>query len=179
MVPGNDRSIPGNWIIKTFRRIAKAIAFISYILNTIGMVVLGLIILVIVVDVVGRAVFNKPLLGSFELTEFSLVVVVFFSVAWCAVQKGHIEVTIITDRLKARPKAVLAVFTSLLSLGIVSIIAWQCILEAIYVMGTGKSSAILAIPNAPFYWVMSSGFVLLGFQVLIDFFNNIVEAAKK
>ena len=174
-----QRFVPQNRLIRAGVGAARAIAAISQIMNIISMAVLGLITLITVVDVIGRAVFNKPLLGSFEITEFSMAVMVFLSIAWCAVQKGHIQVTILTDKLKTRPKILLSIVTHFISLGIVSIIVWQCILEAIYVSGSGKLSTILNIPVVPFYWIMAIGFLFLGLQILVDLGNFIIEAGKK
>ena len=78
------------------------IAWVSRVFNNIGMVFLTFLMLVITADVLLRDIFNRPLRGANEIAEFSMLLVVFLSVAFTQYVKSNIAVSILYDRF---PKA--------------------------------------------------------------------------
>ena len=68
-------------------------------------------VLTTVVDVFLRYLFNSPILGSYELTEFMMAILVFGSVAYTMVVKGHVTVDLVITRLPARAQAILECIT--------------------------------------------------------------------
>jgi len=152
-------------------RVATGVAAISRWLNVLGILVLGALIAVTVLDVLGRSILKRPILGTFELTEYMLSVIVFSTVAWCAVAKSHIKVDIVTSHLSGRVQAIMGLLTHILSLGLLVVITWQCIVEALAVTEVGKSSTMLNVPAYPFYWLMSLGLLVLCLQLLVEIFQ--------
>ena len=51
------------------------------------------------VDVVGRYVFNSPITGVFEITEYLVLILIFSFIGYTQSQKSHVAV----DLLLARP----------------------------------------------------------------------------
>ncbi len=170
----NDRM----FLRRAYNYIPKAVSTICQGFNIFGMVILGVLTVLTVVDVLGRTLFRKPILGTFELTEYMLVVIVFSTVAWCAVQKGHIKVDIVVSRLKPRAQIILSFLTHLISLGLLIIITWQCYLESVIMTNLGKTSAILNVPAYPFYWIMTAGFFILCIQISIELVQYGYKAVK-
>jgi TRAP-type transport system small permease protein len=158
---------------------AKIIAAISQWLNVVGMVVLGALIGITVVDVLGRSLFHKPILGTFELTEYMLAVIVFCTISWCAVTRSHITVDILTSHLPPRVNAVLLFITSLLGLGLLGTMMWQSFREALVITEMGKSSTMLNVPAYPFYWLMAIAFLIVSLQVLVEVVRTISKAVAK
>jgi len=70
-------------------RLEKALAFV---LNTIGAVTLFALMLITCLDVFGRYVFNMPLTGATELTEFAVGIVVFSVLPIVSWRNEHIVV---------------------------------------------------------------------------------------
>ena len=60
----------------------------------IAMVVLAAMMLLTVADVTGRYLFNRPLTGSTEVTEFMMACLSFLAMAWCTKKKTHIKLDI-------------------------------------------------------------------------------------
>ncbi len=58
--------------------------------NKVGLFILFMMMLLTVADVIGRYFFNFPIAGTFELTEVMLSLLVFFSIAYTQIHKGHI-----------------------------------------------------------------------------------------
>lgn len=152
---------------------------ISRVMGIVGIGVVGVLTCLTVADVLGRYLFRRPVLGTTELTEYMMTVIVFLALAWCAVKKRHIMVDIIITRLAPRVRAVLSSITYTLTLGVLVIITWQCTLESIATQQSPKASAILNIRAYPFYWIMAAGFAVLCLVVLVQVVQNVAKAVKK
>ena len=154
----------------------KYIYFLSRIAGYIATGILGLLMILTVANVILRDLFNEPIRGTPELSEFMMVLVIFLALAWCAVTRKHVKVELIVTRFSPRIQIILNSITLLLSLGIFVIITWQSILESMAVYDT---TSLLRIPHTPFYWIMSVGLGLFCLSILVLLIENIVEARKR
>ena len=166
----------------TLRNTAEAIEKVanplSRVVDSVGRVILALMVLLISVDVVLRYFFNRPIRGSYELVEFMMVLVVFLGLAYTQTKKGHVSITLLTNKLAPSQMSVVKSTTNLLCLIIFSLITWRCIIQAENLRTSGTSSDVLFIPNLPFMWVVVFGSVLLCFIFLIDFINSVDDVTK-
>lgn len=87
-------------------RVTVAASRVLAILSALSIVVL---MLAIAADVTVRFISKASLPGMLEVAETSLVVAVFFGIAWAGVQGEHVAVTLVTDRLSARANALINV----------------------------------------------------------------------
>jgi TRAP-type C4-dicarboxylate transport system permease small subunit len=158
--------------------VVKAINQISLIAGVMGIVFMVAMMLLTVGDVFLRFVFNKPILGSVEMTEYLMVGTGFLGIAWCAVKGGHVGVDLIVGHLPPRVQAVIDSVTCLLSLGVVPLVAWQNFLQANYAKAENVQSDLLDIPAYPFYLIVGISYTLL-FLVLINTFGQSVAKAVK
>ena len=142
-----------------------------------ALTMMGLVLLT-VADVVLRYFFNAPILGSFELTEFSLILLVFFAIPWGTAQKVNVRVDLFVGPLPTRVRAILDSITCFISLLITALFAWYTIPQAKYIMRLGSESDMLEIPLWPFYFIVALGFFLL-FFVLIGNLIDFIKEAKK
>ena len=71
-------------------------------LADLGAIILMALMVMTAVDVVGRYVFNSPLKGGTELTEFMLSALIFCAVPIVALTGGHVIVELINWRLPPR-----------------------------------------------------------------------------
>jgi TRAP-type C4-dicarboxylate transport system permease small subunit len=72
-----------------------------------------------------RYVFNSPIQGTFELSEFGLVGIVFFSIAYIQSEKGHIKIDIATTWMSRNGQMALDIFSYLLGIAFFAIVFWQ------------------------------------------------------
>lgn len=160
----------------TYTRAAKVISQTCGFLAAIAVVFMTLLT---VSDVFRRYFFNKPILGSFELTEYLLVVVVFLAIPWATMEGVHVRVDLITQKISRRPRAVLYAVSCLLSMFITALIAWFTIPEAKYAYELQEKSDMLNIPTYPFYFLIAVCFFILLFIMIAVFLQHIEEAVRK
>jgi len=123
-------------------------------------------------EVVGRAVWSRPIPGSMELSSYMLVIFILLGVAYTHQVKGHVRVSMLVSRLPEKITSTLDVLTILLSLFIIGIMAWQG-----WVVGIEERtvSDMLRVPQFPFRLLVSVAGVFLCLELLID----LVDTLKK
>jgi TRAP-type C4-dicarboxylate transport system permease small subunit len=154
---------------------------VTSVVNKIGLLgaftMIGLMMLT-VADVFLRKFFNAPILGSFEITEFLLVVLVFFAIPWAALKKANVKVDLIVGKLSQRVQAAFSSVTCLLSLIVTAFFGWYTIPQAVYILKLGSVSDMLEIPVYPFYFVVAFGFFILMFVLLANLIEFVRKAVK-
>src|SRR5512135_3433407 len=115
---------------KTTTGLERGIRGLSLILAGVAAVVLAFVMFLMVADVFCRYLLNRPILGSFEITEFMMIVLVFFSIAFAQIKKAHISVDVLVLKLSRRTQQIFQAIGSLLGLGLFSLMTWQIVLHA-------------------------------------------------
>ncbi len=87
---------------------------------TIGMVFVPPLMLITTADVVGRGFFNKPIAGTFELSEYMLAVIILLGAAYTQQVKGHVAVDFLTSRFSTKTQALCQILLLSLRLFIVA-----------------------------------------------------------
>ncbi len=149
------------------RTIAKGIYQFSARLNWVSAASVVFIMLLTCADVVMRF-FDRPIPGTYELVGYFGTVIVAFSLAYTAVEKGHIAVELLVDHLPARPRSVIEGAGYLVSAGLFGLIAWQSQVYARDLMETGEVSLTLGIPTWPFVFGITVGCGMIAVVLLLD-----------
>jgi TRAP-type C4-dicarboxylate transport system permease small subunit len=150
-------------IAKFFDRIAQAGLFAMFL------VIFGNILL--------RKV-GKPIFGAYDYTCFISAIVIAFAMAHCAVQKGHTQVDLFVARFSQRAQGIIGSITGILSLGLFSLITWQCIALANDMRLAGETSMTSLVPFYPYIYAVAFGCALLSLVILVDFIKSLVKAVK-
>ncbi len=130
-----------------------------------GMSLLIPLMLLTTVDVIGRKFFSKTIPGTFELSEYILAVFILLGAGYTQQVKGHVGVDFIISRLSLKAKTLCKIFTTVLSLFIITILVWQGWVEGIK---ERTVSDMLRIPQYPFRLLVAIGGFLLWLELMID-----------
>ena len=87
--------------------------------------IIFIMMFMITADVVMRYVFNSPIQGTFELSEFGLVWIVFLSIAYIQSHKGHIKIDIATSWMPMKGQMILDIFSYILGIAFFAVVFWQ------------------------------------------------------
>lgn len=108
--------------------------------------------LLTVADVALRALFNRPINGTFELIELGLVCTVFVALPAVFLRDEHLVVDVIDHLAPARVVRWLDLFGAAASLAVLSIMVWRMIPLARDMQEFGDVTADLSIPKIV-YWM--------------------------
>lgn len=153
----------------TFRRWVEKVVYYT---AAVGMIFVIPLMVLTTADVVGRSFLNKPVTGTFELSEYMLAVIILLSAAYTQQIKGHVSVDFLTSRLSLKSQRTLQVLTTSLSLFIMTIVVWQGV-----ILGLEEKAVTdqLRIPKAPFKILVGVCGALLWLQLFFDW----VEAIRR
>ncbi|MFC1891788.1 TRAP transporter large permease subunit [Thermodesulfobacteriota bacterium] len=152
---------------------------LSRVMDSIGRVILSLMVLLITTDVIMRYFFNSPIKGSFELIQIMLSIIVFLGLANMQVLKGHVSVSLFTKKLSSSQRAGLGSATYLLCLIIYGLITWRCFLQSEVLRSSGTTTDSLSLPYFPFMWIVVLGSFLLCVMFFIDFLKSLDSVIKE
>lgn len=112
-----------------FNRILDRIASL---MGWIALLFLAFMMLAITIDVVARAWMGRAVPGLFEMSELSMVMVVFMGLGLTLIDDAHIRVTMLTDRLPRRWSQLSTALAWLLAALTFAMLAWPSSMEAAY-----------------------------------------------
>jgi len=150
----------------TGRVIKKA----SFYLCCAGMVFVMPLMALTTVDVISRAIWSKPIPGTFELSEYLLAIAILLGAAYTQQVKGHVGVDFVTKRLGPRLRALSESLCNLGCMIIVALLAWQGYERA---FEETTVSDMLRIPQTPFRLLVFVAGITLFAEFLLDFVNSL------
>jgi TRAP-type C4-dicarboxylate transport system permease small subunit len=120
-----------------------------------------LVTLLAVANVLMRAIFNKPIFGTFEGVCYLAMLMALLAMPGNELDDGNVKVTMVTDLLPATLQKIVAIFIDLLVIVGSSVIAVKLVEFAQQKMIDGDYSADLRIPTYIFVACISAGFALI------------------
>ena len=130
----------------------------------------------VVADIFGRKVLNKPVPMSYEVGAFMLVFIVFLGLAYSQRQKAHIRVEILTLRMPPRTRAAMDLFAYTLGIVIYGAIFYETFKWSYHSFEIGEYVAgLINIPKWPSQFALVFGALLLSLQFLSDWVNRAVD----
>jgi TRAP-type C4-dicarboxylate transport system permease small subunit len=162
--------------VKTISKILEPIALVILLIGGAGMVVstfLG------TADVVGTQFFGQPVHGALEMTESTMVVIVFGALTYAQIRRNHIRVELFYTRMGPRTQGAMDAFADIMAITFFGLLLWQASFEAMFSFQIDESTfGLIRVPLWPARFMLAAGTGLLIVQLFIDFFIDIERAFK-
>lgn len=163
-------------LVRLARGIERVARPITGYMSTLGAFALLLLMLWTVADVVLRFLFNRPILGTYEVVEYSLVAFVFMAFAYAQFCKAHIRVPVLLEKLGPRGRSLLEAISSVIVLAMGVVMTWGALLQSINQYNSHVTSAVLLIPKWPFEVISFIGLFAFCVAMLVDVLADISMA---
>jgi len=121
---------------------------VSKVLSYVGGAALTFMMCLTVADVLMRAG-GRPILGTYELVSLSLAIVIGFTIPKVSLDRGHVYMEILLEKLSKRDKAIMNTFTRMLGLILFAIIGYNLLLIGNEFRASGEVSSTLKLPFFP------------------------------
>jgi len=115
------------------------------------------------VDVIGRYVFNAPINGSYEITELLLAAIIFSALPLVSARDDHITVDLIDAFVPKFIAWLRDVAIAIVSALILAGISYKIWLKALESVRYGDQTAMLLLPTAPVFFFISLALGLSSF----------------
>ena len=123
-------------------------------INVIASIALTAMMLLTAVDVLLRAV-NFPFVGTFEIISLLMGIVVSFGIPQVSLDKGHVYMEFLIERLSLRNRNLLKTFTRILCIILFACIAYNMIRLGVRFHASGEVSPTMRIPFYPLPFAVS------------------------
>jgi len=150
----------------------KAIQRLNLSISATGALFLLPLMLITVGEVVGRNLFNRPIAGTVELSEYLLAIFILLGVAYTQQVKGYVAVSFFVSRLSLRGQMSLKIVSTVLSLFIFSVLAWQGLIVG---LEEKTVSDMLRVPQYPFRLLIAAAAFLTCLELLIDLADSVAK----
>ena len=167
------------WIRKTADGLEKVISPTIPIVGYIGSFVIAAVMFLTVADVFGRRFLNKPVTGTYEISEMLLVIVIFSAVAYCQFLKGHVTIDLLVTRLNQKVQDIINSIVYVIFLGTFGILSWQLYIYAVEVMAKNWVSGTILLPVYPFAFIAAIGCTLLCFVIFMHLTMYLVKVFEE
>ena len=124
-------------------------------------------------DVIGRYFFNAPILGTVEVTELLMGLIIYMGIGLTTFTRGHIRVDIVVGFLPQRVQAGFEVVILLVSIAFTLLIFSQLWLKAVDTMAANDQTQVWFLPVWPIAFTMALcslsitiGMIFLMFEAL-------------
>jgi len=145
----------------------------------VGMLLLGAVGMIIsmllgVADVVGTKFLGMPVHGTLEITESTMVLIVFGALAYTQERRGHIRVELLYNHAGPRGKSFMEAVTHLLALVYFVLLCWQGIGELRYSWEIREATmGTIRFPLYPARFLLVVGTALLIVQLALDVISDL------
>lgn len=126
-----------------------------------------------VADVVGTYL-GHPVPGAYELTESTMVLVVFGGLTYAQIKRKHIRVELLYLRMPARVQSTMDVIADLAALVFFGLLVWQGWHEALYSYSIDEATnGLIRFPLYPARFCLVFGSALFLVQMVLDLIEDI------
>lgn len=115
-----------------------------------------LLMALVMIDVAGRYLLNKPIPGGYELVQLCMGVLVFSALPVVSRTNEHITIGLLDPYFKGAADTARRVFVDLFSAAALAFMTWRLAVHAGKLAANGDATPVLALPLAPIGWYMTA-----------------------
>jgi TRAP-type C4-dicarboxylate transport system permease small subunit len=147
-------------------------------MNALGTAWICVITVIICTDILGRLLFNYPLIGVPEIVKVSVVAIVWLQMAHTLKIGGHIRSDVVLDHLPPRWKALVNVMAAVLGIFVFGFLVyggWPNMIEG-WRIGEFEGELPVRVPTYPVRTIMILGAALTCFEFVVYGCRNLGRA---
>jgi len=165
-------------MLKISKTLAEGISLINSVLKYVCVSLLFFMMALGTVDVIGRYLFNKPILGALEVFEILLPAIVLLGLGYTQENRGHVRMELLVLHLSPRTKTILDIVTNGCALFISVLILWRgWILTAVY-WRMGRTIPTIDIPMFLPQLFVPLGALALSLVLMVQMLEYIIQLKK-
>jgi TRAP-type C4-dicarboxylate transport system permease small subunit len=130
-------------------------------------------------DVSLRYLIGWSIIGIYDISGLTLLVISAFSLAQGQVKKIHISIDFFIRKLKPRIRAVILSVSYLVGSGLFAVLTWRSVVHGISLLRVGEVTQTIKIPLGPFAYMIAFSSAVLCIVLLLDLIKSLREIRMK
>lgn len=156
----------------------KIIKLLTKGLHSVAQIILLVMMLLITFDVLGRWLFNHPIKGTVDVTEIALCMIVFLSIGYAHLEKVHITIDFVVDKLPKKVQLIFDIVINILIAAVMGIITYSLWQNADRLMRSGTVSSDLNLPIYLFSILAAIGTIIFSLIAILFAIENTRKILK-
>jgi TRAP-type C4-dicarboxylate transport system permease small subunit len=141
----------------------------------VGAIAMMVMMVIVVGNSLGRALFNTPIFGTIEIAGLAGVVVVAVAVGFAERENRNVVVDVVANRFAPRTRAFVDTFTFFLSVAAVASLFWAMFDNALEAVTVREATLTTGVVTAPFKFTWVLGIIILCLFLI----RHMIEAIQK
>ena len=166
-------------MVEIAKTLDKSIHLINSALRYVCMSLLFFMMALGTCDVMGRYLFNKPILGTYEIFEILLPAIVLLGLGYTQGSNAHVRVELFISHLSSRKQTVLNLITNGCALFISVLILWRGWLLTTAYWRMGRTIPTIDVPMFLPQLLVPLGALLLIFVLIVQMLQYIVQLTER
>jgi TRAP-type C4-dicarboxylate transport system permease small subunit len=137
-------------------------------------VFLPVMTIIMLMEVIGRYVFNSPFIWSLEAINHLLIIVLLFGIPECTRKNGHIRMDLLNRHMPAWARRAVEALYALIGITVFVLIAKKTGGEIGYLKSIPVTTEFLRLP----IWLYYTGIVLLSALMVLMFAMRLMRAVR-
>lgn len=160
------------------KKLTGMVERLSRTLDMIAGACLAGVMLLVVGNVLMRQIFNKPILGTFEIVGYLTAMGISFALAGCAFQNGHIALDYLVNKFPDKLRLGAEMIVNTMSFCFWSLSTWHLIKYGQSLMASGVVSPTAQVPVYLVVYLLGIGLLGLCLIPLERLLNSCLTAIK-
>lgn len=153
-------------------RIEQWTAKVAEVFNWISAAAVAGMVVLTCMDIILR-LFRHPIPGTYEMVGFLGAVFAAFALGYTSVNRGHIAVDFLVQKLPARAQSLVDGINDSICAVFFGFLSHQCLVYAGDLKSVGEVSMTLQMPVYPFVYGIALGCLLLTLVLAVQSFKNV------
>jgi TRAP-type C4-dicarboxylate transport system permease small subunit len=162
-------------MLKVSKALAKGISLMNSAVRYVCASLLFVMMALGTVDVLGRYLFNKPILGTLEIFEILLPAIVLLGLGYTQENRAHVRMSILVSHLSFRTQTVLNLLTNGCALLISALILWRGWVLTIRYWRIGRTIPTIEVPMFLPQLLVPLAALILSLVLIVQMLQSITE----
>lgn len=150
--------------------ILNGVLILRKVINWIGYISLTGIVLATAINVFGRYILNKPLLGELDMVQLGMAVFGGVAMFIAATRRHHVGVDVLLVRFPKRVRIILGSIAAFLGFMTLAVLALGVFIDGLDMLENGSTTDTLLVPLGPFELILSIFLFLFCLTLLVQVF---------
>jgi TRAP-type C4-dicarboxylate transport system permease small subunit len=162
-------------MLNASKTLAKSVSLVNSAVKYVCASLLFFMMALGTVDVLGRYLFNKPILGTLEIFEILLPAIVLLGLGYTQENRAHVRMELLVSHLSFRTQTVLSLLMNGCALLISVLILWRGLLLAIGYWRTGRTIPTIEVPMFLPQLLVPLAALILSLVLIVQMLQGITE----
>jgi len=134
---------------------------------------------VLITDIILRFVTeSSALMGTYEMTEMAMIVIIYMGLSVTQLDKDHIRVVMLIEKFPWRVRTFIEAAVFAFTAYLCYMLFYAALLQTQAVIRSGLTTQVLYIPHWPFFMIMFTGLAVLAVVFTLDTVKSVLAGIK-